>query len=48
MLDARIRQDDAYVDEWKSLWEPDSEAIAYNGIYHHRSNQGFPRGNDVS
>ena len=32
MSGVRIRQDYAYVDEWKSLWEPDLEAIGYGGI----------------
>jgi hypothetical protein len=26
------RQNYSYVDDWKSLWESDVEAIAYNGI----------------
>jgi len=25
------RQDYSYVDDWKKLWEPDAEAIGYNG-----------------
>lgn len=32
MANAARRQKDSYVDDWKSLWEPDLEAIGYNGI----------------
>jgi hypothetical protein len=26
-----IEKDFSYVDEWKSMWKPDLEAIVYNG-----------------